>query len=319
MLYNENMIENLFIFIVSFFLIIKGATLSTKYAFQLAESYKLSKYIIGFIVIAVISIIPEIFISINSAIEGVPSLGLGTLFGGNIADMTLVIAIIIFFSGRSIKVDSKILKENIIYPFILIIPIILGIDGYYSRWEGLSLIIIGLIFYYLTLRNNSEKQIVPNVEVIENKNRKKDIFYLLLSLFILLIGSHFVVTSTINIAEYFGINSVVFGMLIVGVGTTMPELFFCLSAVKKNHDSLAIGDILGTVLADATIVIGLLALINPFYFPQKIIYSAGIFMVLSSFLLFYFMKSGRTISKRESYLLFSFWILFAFIEIILNT
>lgn len=319
MLYNENMIENLFIFIVSFFLIIKGATLSTKYAFQLAESYKLSKYIIGFIVIAVISIIPEIFISINSAIEGVPSLGLGTLFGGNIADMTLVIAIIIFFSGRSIKVDSKILKENIIYPFILIIPIILGIDGYYSRWEGLSLIIIGLIFYYLTLRNNSEKQIVPNVEVIENKNRKKDIFYLLLSLFILLIGSHFVVTSTINIAEYFGINSVVFGMLIVGVGTTMPELFFCLSAVKKNHDSLAIGDILGTVLADATIVIGLLALINPFYFSQKIIYSAGIFMVLSSFLLFYFMKSGRTISKRESYLLFSFWILFAFIEIILNT
>ena len=108
-------------------------------------------------------------------------------------------------------------------------------------------------------------------------------------------------------------------MLIIGVGTTMPELFFSLSAVKKNHDSLAIGDILGTVLADATIVVGILSLISPFSFPLKIIYSTGIFMVLSSFLLFYFMRSGKTITKKESYLLFSFWLIFVFVEIILNS
>jgi len=312
------MVENIFIFGVSFFLIIKGATLSTKYAFQLAESYKLSKYLVGFIIIAVISIIPEIFISINTAIAGVPSLGLGILFGGNIADMTLVFAIVIFFAGRSIKIDSKILKENIVYPFILLVPIVLGLDGHYSRWEGLGLIIVGLIFYYLALRNNTEKQLVPNTEVIENKKRGKDFIYLLLSLGLLLLGSHFVVTSTISIANYLGINSIIIGMLIVGVGTTIPELSFCLSAVKKNHDSLAIGDILGTVLADATIVIGILALISPFYFSQKIIYSTGLFMVTSSFLLFYFMRSGRTISKKESYLLFSFWLLFVFVEIIIN-
>lgn len=317
-MYNIKMIENIFIFVVSFFLIVKGATLSTKYAFQLAESYKLSKYVVGFIVIAVISIVPEIFISINSALAGVPSLGLGMLFGGNIADMTLVFAIVIFFAGRSIKVDSKILKENIVYPFILLVPIILGLDGYYSRWEGLGLIITGLVFYYLAFKNNSEKQILPDTEIIENKNRKKDFIFLLLSMGLLLIGSHFVVSSTISIADLLGINSVVIGMLIVGVGTTMPELFFCLSAVKKNHDSLAVGDILGTVLADATVVVGILALISPFYFSQRIIYSAGIFMVISSFLLFYFMRSGRSLSKKESYLLLSFWILFVCVEILIN-
>jgi cation:H+ antiporter len=312
------MIENIFIFGVSFFLIIKGATLSTKYAFQLAESYKLSKYVVGFIVVAVISIIPEILVSVNAAVAGVPSLGLGMLFGGNIADMTLVFAIVIFVSGRSIKVDSKILKENVVYPFILLIPIVLGLDGYYSRWEGLGLIITGLIFYYLAFKNNSEKQIFPNTEVIKENNRLKDFIFLILSMCLLLIGSHFVVTSTISVANYLGVNSVVIGMLIVGVGTTMPELFFCLSAIKKNHDSLVVGDILGTVLADATVVIGLLALISPFYFPQKIIYSAGIFMVISSFLLFYFMRSGKTLSKKESYLLLSFWILFVFVEILIN-
>lgn len=312
------MVENLFIFTISIFLIIKGATLATRYSFEIAESFKLSKYIVGFIVVAVISIIPEIFISVNSAIEGVPSLGLGTLFGGNVADMTLVFAIIIFFAGRGIKINSKILEENIVYPFILLIPIVLGLDGYYSRWEGAGLIITGLIFYFLAFRNNKEKPIVSSTEVIEKKSRGKYVLLLLFSMSILMLGAHFIVTSTINLASYMGISSAIIGILIIGVGTTMPELFFCLSAVKKNHDSLAIGDLLGTVLADATVVIGLLALISPFYFPQKIIYSTGIFMVASSFMLFYFMRSGRFLSKRESYFLLSFWILFVFVEIILN-
>lgn len=313
------MIENLFIFIVSIFLIIKGATLATKYSFEISKSYKISKYIVGFVVVAVISIIPETFISISSALSGVSSLGLGTLFGGNIADMTLVFAIIIFFAGRGIKIESKILKENLVFPFILFISIILGLDGYYSRWEGLALVIVGLIFYYLAFRNNKEEQIVPGVEIIEKKNRRKDVLFLISSMILLIIGAYFVVFSTVNLSSYLKVSSTVIGMILIGVGTTIPELFFCLSAVKKKHDSLAVGDILGTVLADATIVIGLLALIKPFYFPQKMVYSTGVFMVLSSFVLFYFMRTGKYISKKESYFLFFFWIIFVLVEIILNT
>lgn len=311
------MIENIFIFLASIYFIFKGATLSTKYAFNIAKSYKLSRYVVGFIIVSVISIIPEIFISVNSAIQGVPSLGLGALFGGNIADMTLVFAIIIFVSGRGIKVDSKILKENVLYPLFLIIPIILGLDGFYSRWEGLSLMIAGFIFYYLALQNNAEETYTTEVP-IDNNSRQKDAIFFLLTMAMLVIGSHFIVTSTIYLSGYLGVNSAVIGILLIGVGTTMPELFFCLSAIKKNHDSLAIGDILGTVLADATIVVGLLALISPFHFPKPIIYSTGIFMILSSFMLFYFMRSGKFLSKKESYFLFLFWILFVIVEIVIS-
>lgn len=316
------MIENLFIFAVSIFLIIKGATLSTKYSFKIAEGFKISKYIVGFIMVAIISIIPETFVVLNAAIEGVPSLALGTLFGSNIADLTLVFAIIIFFAGRSIKIESKILKENIVYPFFLLIPIILGFDGFYSRWEGLCLIIAGLLFYYLAFRKNKDEQDEENDVISPSDvkiNKKRDIGFLLLSMAMLLVGSHFVVSSAINISTYLEVSTAVLGMLAIGVGTTMPELFFCLSAVKKNHDSLAIGDVLGTVLADATILVGFLALIDPFIFPQKIIYIAGIFMVASSFLLFFFMRTGKTLSKNEGYLLFFFWLLFVVIEITLNS
>ncbi len=93
------MIDDVFILAVSLFMIIKGATLATRYAALLADSYRLSKYVVGFIIVAVISILPETFVAINSALSGVPSFGLGTLFGSNIADLTLIFALIILLSG----------------------------------------------------------------------------------------------------------------------------------------------------------------------------------------------------------------------------
>jgi Ca2+/Na+ antiporter len=70
------MLNNLFIFVLALVMVVKGATLSTRYAARLAECYRLSKYTVGFIIVAVISILPETFIAINSAIEGIPQTSL---------------------------------------------------------------------------------------------------------------------------------------------------------------------------------------------------------------------------------------------------
>lgn len=305
------MILNILVLIISLFLLIKGAMMSTKYAVKIAESYNLSKYIVGFIIVAVISILPETLVSVNSAIEGNPALGLGTLFGSNVADLTLIFVIIVVITGKNIKVDSKILKNNIIYPFILIVPIILGMDGYYSRLEGLSLLIIGLIFYFFAFKNNNE----PKLEKIDKGAKIKHGLLLLLSMVILLIGSHFIVKSAISLANSLSVSLIIIGMFIIGLGTTIPELLFSINSVRENNDSLAVGDILGTVLADTTVVVGILALISPFSFSVRIIYVTGVFMVIASFLLFYFMQSGRALTKKEVIILLIFWILFVLTEI----
>lgn len=308
------MINNLFIFIVALYMVIKGSTMATNYAGRLAESFRLSKYTVGFIIIAVISILPETFIAINAAVSGIPSFGLGMLFGSNVADLTLIFAILIFYSGRSIKVEGKILRNHVIYPFILLFPLVFGFDGYYTRIEGFALIFAGIIFYYLALRDGADgaKSEVPI------GGRHKSIGMLLVSMALLLVGAHFTVTSATSVANSLGVSPILIGMLIVGLGTTMPELFFSLRAVKKKDDSLAIGDLLGTVLADATIVVGIIALVKPFAFPQKIIYITGAFMVIASFMLFYFMKSGRVVTKKEAHLLFFFWVVFVLVELLVN-
>ncbi len=295
-------------------MVIKGSTMATNYAGRLAESFRLSKYTVGFIIVAVISILPETFIAINAAISGVPSFGLGMLFGSNIADLTLIFAILVFYAGRSLKVESKILRNHIIYPFILLFPLILGLDGYFTRIEGVILILAGAIFYYLALRDGTD----GTMPEVASNGRYKATLMLIVSMAVLLIGAHFTVTSATSVANNLGVSPILIGMLIVGLGTTMPELFFSLRAIKKKDDSLAIGDLLGTVLADATIVVGILALVSPFAFPQKIIFVTGAFMVIASFVLFYFMKSGRAITKKEAHLLFFFWVVFVLVELLVN-
>ena len=306
------MINNIFIFIVSLVMVVHGATMATKHAVSLAKLARLSKYTIGLIVVAVISILPETFISVNAALRGESAMGLGLLLGSNIADLTLIFALLVFTAGRSLKIESKIIKNHVVYPFVLLLPIILGMNGNFSRLEGLALIIFGVVFYYTALRGDSEN--IP-IKKSTFKDKAKNIFYLLLSMAMLLVGSHFTVTSAVDMAEFLNITPVLIGMLVVSLGTTLPEFIFSLKAVKQKNDSLAVGDVLGTVLADATIVVGILALIRPFSFPQQMVYVTGIFMVLSSIMLFYFMKSGRYLTKREAFLLFCFWVLFVLIEV----
>lgn len=296
-------------------MVVRGATLATRYASRLAESFRLSKYTVGFFVVAIISILPETFVAVQAALKGMPSFGLGTLFGSNIADLTLVFALIVFISGRSLKVESKILASHAAYPFMLLVPLILGFNGHFSRLEGLALILVGSIFYYRALKEGVDFDGASS----QGGNRILETSLLLLSMAILLIGSHFTVVSASEIAAYLGISPVLIGMLIVGLGTTMPEFFFALKTVKAQEDSLAIGDLLGTVLADATIVVGIIAVISPFAFPQRIIYLTGLFMVTAAFLLFYFMRTGRRLTKKEAFLLLYFWIAFVLFEFIAST
>lgn len=307
------MMTNAAILLSSLTLVVLGATIASKQASLLAESFRLSKYVIGFIVIAVISILPETFISIDAALSGDPAFGLGTLFGSNIADLTLIFTILTFAARRPLKVENKILKQHAFYPFILLLPIAFGLNGYFSRAEGALLIGLGLLFYVAALKSNnsSSARRVPT-------NRLVRILLLLLSMAMLLVGSHFTVEYASTIAYSLGVSPILVGMLVVGLGTTMPELFFSLKSVHHKEDSLAVGDILGTVLADATIVVGLIAVVAPFTFPIRLIYITGVFMVIASFVLFHFMHTGKRISLKEASLLLLFWITFVLTEFFLS-
>lgn len=299
--------------IISLFLVIKGAEYAILYSTKISKGLKIPKYVVGFLLVAFISALPEAFIGIGSALQKTPSFGLGTLLGANVADLTIIFAIVVLLSPRSLKVKSQIIKNGPLYILMIAFPVILGFNGYYSRVEGIALILLGFYFFYFLLSGRKKPSSKDKISF-----SWKCFLLLVLSLVILLIASHFTVKFGVSFAKEVGLHPVLIGMFFVGLGTTLPELFFSIKAVRKKHDELAIGDIMGMVIADSTLVIGLIATIAPFSFNPNIIYVTGVFMATASVILLYFMKTGRSLNKKEALFLILFYLLFIFAELLAN-
>ncbi len=308
------MLIQVLIFIISILLVIEGASLATKYSLKLTKYFKISRHVVSFVIVAFVGIFPETIISINSALQGIPEFGLGTLFGVNVAILTLIFALLVIFSDKGIVIENKLLKNVRLYPFFILLPVIFGLDGFYSRTDGIVLIISGILFYFLIFNNSANYQ--PPIETTKETGKSyKNILFLLFSIALLILGAHFTVNSATKIAHFLEISPILIGLFVVGLGATLPEFSYSFKAIKKKEHSLAVGDLMGTVLSNATLVVGMLALINPFYFPVKIIYISGTIMFIASLVLLNFMRSGKIISKKEGILLLFFWIAYALIEI----
>lgn len=307
--------QSVFLLIISLYAVVQGAQIATKYAEKVAESFHMSRYIVGFIIVSTISVLPELFVAANATLRGNEGLGIGVLFGSNVADLTLIVAILVFVAGRGgIRIDKSAIRKLSLYPMFLLIPLALGFDGVFTRAEGVVLIIAGLIFYITLFRKSVG---VLRYERVKDQRLKHSLL-MLLGLVMLLAGAHFTVEGAIQIAGFIGMTPALVGLLIVSLGTTIPELFFSAKAIRSKKPEMAIGDIFGSVLADATIVIGLIAIIKPLHFPVRITYIAGITMVIASLLLLLFMRSRLRISKREAFVLIGVWVSYVALELMMS-
>jgi cation:H+ antiporter len=107
-------------------------------------------------------------------------------------------------------------------------------------------------------------------------------------------------------------------LTLVSIGSCMPELIFSLKAVGSKHDQLALGDVLGTVIIDATILVGVIALISPFDFNPNIVHVTGVMMFIAGVLAIMFIKSGKVLTRQEGVLLLLFYLLSLIIEFVVN-
>jgi cation:H+ antiporter len=312
------MIENFVLLILFLILLVKSAEYATKYSQTLSKKFHISSLIVGFFIVAIISSLPEGTIAIISAIQGVPEFGLGTLIGSNVTDLLLVFGLAALFSGSSgIPVKSRILKKDFFYLAILFFPVLSGLDGNYSRLDGVILLAAGLSFFFsLYIRAKMFKK--ENYH-LSKKDFIKNLALLIISLAVLIISSNYAIKYGVIFANDIHVPSILISLTIVSLGTCLPELAFSLKAVKEHHDELALGDVLGTVISDATIYVGIMALISPFSFDPLIIYITGFSMFFAGVISTIFINTDKTLSKKEGIYLLVFYGIYLIIEITANS
>ena len=304
--------EHLALLFIALYVVAQAAGFSTKYSEKVAEGLHIPRYMVGFFIVSFISILPEAFIAISSSLQGNPSFGVGTLLGSNVADLTIVFVILTFVAGkRGLRIEKGLMRKIMIYPLFLTIPMLLGLDGSFSRAEGAVLVVVGVIFSTFVFKRSVD----VNRNQVGIRHIALNTALLFGSMVMLLAGAHFTVDSSIKLAGAIGVAPILVGVLVVSIGTTIPELFFGIKAIKSHNHGLAIGDVLGSVLADATTVIGIVALMSPFTFPQRIAYVAGGFMVVASIVLVVLIRTDYHLHRREALFLFGLWLIYVATEI----
>lgn len=261
--------------------------------------------LVGLTIVAFGTSAPEIFVSVVAALKDTPELALGNAIGSNIANIGLVIGLTTLIVPLEIHSDT--LKRE--YPLLLFIMLIVAIllwDNQLSRLDGLTLIastfaVIGLMIYW-GLRRPKHDPLGDEFaqEIPSTMPTPKAIFWIIVGLILLPLGSELTVHGAIGIAKYFHISDLVIGLTIVALGTSLPELTTSLVGALKGEHDIAIGNVLGSNMFNLLAVIGLPALINPFSVSHHVLTrDYGVMLVLTCILfgLSYFHRGRGHISR----------------------
>ena len=273
--------------ILSLIIVLKASDLAIYGISNYAKKLGISHYLIGFLVVAVGTSLPELVASITGALAGQTSMVFGTVIGSNISDLTLVLGIMVIV-GRKIKLEHPIVSKTFFQTLALVaLPVILISDGALTRPDGIILLAgFGAYIASLWLREGKLGKMKKDVKL---KHLWRDGLIFAGCIVALLVGARLLIYSASQIAAIAGISPYVVGLTIIALGTSLPEVMVEVKSILKGISSLAFGDLIGSIVANSTLVLGIVAIITPIEIQFSSILFACIVMIAVVLLGLYFM------------------------------
>ena len=294
--------------IVGFIFLTKGADYFIENAAVFAEDKGITPHVVGVTIVAFGTSLPELLVSIISSFQGYNDLALGNIVGSNISNIGLVLGtscfIFFYFLKSNIVPDVDANNDSYVMLLAVILLYIFAQDKTISSAEGI--IFFGLyIVYMVWLYQRSLKSDKDHIE-------QDNVSYPLLvgGLLGLLFGAQLTVDSAIGIATFMGISEVVIGLSIVAIGTSLPELAGTVSAAKMGHKEIAVGNVIGSNIANIFLVMGILAIIKPIFVDDLILLTTMPFLILITVATFGMIRVPM--DRLSGTILFGFFALFLY-------
>ena len=290
-------IKDIVILLVSIIVIGKGAVWLVDAAARVAKHFGISELVIGLTVVAFGTSAPEFGVTILAAIRGMGDISVGNIVGSNIFNLGFILggtAII-----HSLKTNRTIVFRDGI--FLLFGGILLSVflwDLTLSKIEGIILFTL-LILYLLYLYFNKE---TIETEEPTHAMYRWDPILLFVGIGLVIVGSHFLVESAVNIARFMGVSDWVIGATIIAAGTSAPEFATSLTAAMKSRYGMSVGNLIGSDIFNLFGVLGIAGIMR----NLSVGHDAHINLIILSFMIvvvLIFMRTGWVVSRKEGIIL----------------
>ena len=293
---------NILLLLVGLGLVVLGADWLVNGASSIARRAGISEFVIGLTIVGFGTSCPELVVSLSGAIEGNSDISVGNVVGSNIFNVLFILGL----TAMVLPVGMTDKNRRIDIPITLgvtILLVILGITGSMSgpgisRWEGVLMLLVFSAYLFYCFKSDSKDEFSETQQA--TLSITKSIALTLTGLAELIFGGDLFVDSATALARQIGVSDKFIAVTILAGGTSLPELATSLVAAIKGKEQLALGNILGSNVFNAMMILGLSSVITPLSFASMTVVDI-ITLVLSAVLLLIWAYTGRKnrIDRRE--------------------
>jgi len=302
-----------------------GSDLVVEAAKKLAKKFNISHALIGLTIISIGTSLPEIFTNILSGIKNIKGIeasgvAIGTNIGSCLTQITLILGVTALI-GTMYTTKKILYRDGIMVLVAIAAMFFFGLNGWVSRLEGIILI-VGYFIYLFFI--SKDAKIVQNIRAemhshkIEEINPFISMTLICVGIGLLIFGSKFVVDNALQIANRFGLAQSFIGVMIIGVGTCLPELSTALKGILKDAHAISLGTLIGSNITDPMFSLGSGALISGFFVEKNLLLFDIPFWFFATVIALLLLKRNMKIGKedrKEGIMLILLYIIFVFIKI----
>lgn len=306
------MILTWILLIIGFVMITSGATWLTNGSAAIAQRLKMSEYIIGMTIVAVGTSLPELTVSVASTFAGSADMAIGNIVGSNIFNILFILGICalikpVSFTKNNLRVDIWLCLAV----SLALVAMLWG--GKLSRIEGIAMVLCYIAVIIFSIKSGNKEQGAQEDEPQESSKFSwiKSLLLVALGLVALVYGADLTLDSAITIARSLGISERVIGITLLAGGTSLPELAASLVAVSKGHGALALGNVIGSNIANILLILGSCATITPLamgsitYIDLGVLFGAAVLLAISARLF-----GHRVITRMEAVAFLAAYVLY---------
>lgn len=262
---------------------------------KLALRLGITPFVVGLTVVAFGSSAPEVITSIVSVNN--PDIIIGNIVGSNIANIGLAIGLAAVL--RPLMCRYEVIKFELISMMVAVILItVLSLNGWLGFYEGLLLIGMLFAFVYLVYRVKvSDPDDFPEEKKEMDINLYKCIAFIGVGLVLLYFGARWFVDGAVELAGILGVSELVIGLLVVAIGTSLPELCICLIAAWRRESDLVVSNIVGSIIFNSFFALGIGATLVDIPISDSVIFFHMPVMILMALILFIMVRWKNSVTR----------------------
>ncbi len=287
----------------------KASELVMKSIMTFSRSLRLSSFVVAFLILGVLTSITEFSVGVNAIIQNRPSIFVGNLIGGSFVIMLFIIPLLAIFNN-GVKLKDHLSQKKLLFFLALIIsPAMVVLDGIVSRYDAALLLLFYGLFFYLFHRESGALD-MDTFEKIGRGKALKSLGKVLVGAMLIYISSTILVHNTIYISDLIGIPAFLISLLILGIGTNLPEIIIAINSIYNRTPDIAFGNYIGSA-ATNTLLFAIFTLVyGPFPINAIGFHITFLIIAIGYILFFMFARTKARISLIEGLILFSVYLIF---------